>query len=335
MTPPPGDPPARPWRLSARLLAVDPAERILLVPVDDGEAAWWDLPGGGVEPGETTIAAALRETAEETGYVVPDDLVGAACWSGEVCFRWLGRWHWSRQVVHLAHVPVLPDPGSLALTDEEQGTHGVARWIPLSDVRSGAVAVAPYDDPSVLSRLLAGERIDAGSLVTWRPPPPPVLRPSGRVLLLDPTDRVLLMQIRPGDPLPGGVWFTPGGGLEPGEDARRAAVRELAEETGQVLRTADLLGPVWTRRHVFAGLDLRETFFAARATDSVVDTSRWTPLEREQLAGHRWWSVAELVGAPHERFAPRLIATLLPEVLAAVPAGRRGRWAGPPVDVGV
>ncbi len=30
----------------------------------------WDLPGGGVEPGESAAAAAERETMEETGYVV-------------------------------------------------------------------------------------------------------------------------------------------------------------------------------------------------------------------------------------------------------------------------
>lgn len=335
MIPPPDDPPARPWRLSARLLAVDPAERILLVPVDDGEAFWWDLPGGGVEPGESPVAAAVRETAEETGHAVPVDLVGEPCWTGEVCFRWLGRWHWSRQVVHLARIGTVQALGALALTDEEQGTHGEARWIPLSDVLSGAVAVAPYDEPGVLRRLIAGERIDAASLLTWRPPPRPVLRPSGRVLLLDPDDRVLLMQLRAGDPQAGGVWFTPGGGLEAGEDARSAAARELAEETGQDVPPADLVGPVWTRRHVFAGLDLRETFFAARASDAAVDTSSWTPWEREQLAGHRWWSVAELDGAIHERFAPRRLATLLPEVLAAVPVGRPGQWARPPIDVGV
>ena len=56
-------------------------------------------------------------------------------------------------------------------------------------------------------------------------------RHAGRVILLDPGDRVLLM--RYDDELPNGRhWTTPGGGLNPGEDYAAAAVRELAEETG-------------------------------------------------------------------------------------------------------
>src|SRR5258708_35812358 len=56
-------------------------------------------------------------------------------------------------------------------------------------------------------------------------------RPAGRVILLDPDDRVLLMRYDDGPP--NGVhWSTPGGGLEPGEDYASAAQRELSEETG-------------------------------------------------------------------------------------------------------
>lgn len=166
----PEDPP-RPWRLSARLLVVGPDERVLLVPVTDSEGSWWDLPGGGVEPGETTVAAAVRETLEETGYAVPLGLVGPPCWTGEVVVRWLGAWHWSRQVVHVARTAMLPDPVELALTDEEISTHGAARWWSVAEVAEHRLAIPPFGRPDELAHLVAGGIVD-GALVHWVVPDP-------------------------------------------------------------------------------------------------------------------------------------------------------------------
>ncbi|MBA3417313.1 MAG: NUDIX domain-containing protein [Geodermatophilaceae bacterium] len=162
------DPP-RPWRLSARLLLVDPLDRVLLVPVADAEGSWWDLPGGGVEPGESTVAAAVRETLEETGYAVPVHLVGPPCWSGEVVFRWLGAWHWSRQVVHAARAPVLPDPVPVALTEEESGTHGAARWWSVAQAADQRLDIPPFERPEELAELVAGGCV-RDAFVRWTAP---------------------------------------------------------------------------------------------------------------------------------------------------------------------
>ena len=56
----------RPLLPGCRVLAVNPAGEVVLIRHSYGSAKWM-LPGGGIARGETPMAAALRELAEETG----------------------------------------------------------------------------------------------------------------------------------------------------------------------------------------------------------------------------------------------------------------------------
>jgi 8-oxo-dGTP pyrophosphatase MutT (NUDIX family) len=65
----------------------------------------WDIPKGGVEPGEALSAAACRELLEETGLASPEPALIPLGVKAYLRYKDLALFAWI--------VPALPDPGSL------------------------------------------------------------------------------------------------------------------------------------------------------------------------------------------------------------------------------
>lgn len=133
-------------------------------------------------------------------------------------------------------------------------------------------------------------------------------RRASRVVLFAPNGDVLLLRSDCRGWIPGTewAWFLPGGGIEPGETAHDAAVREIREETGIDIggcplmhlafaegqgRIGDLVGP------------MRDDVFTVSVTS--------TALVPEIGVGQfRWWTLAELRATTDPVFPRRLAATL-------------------------
>ncbi|SDU72908.1 NUDIX hydrolase [Jiangella alkaliphila] len=143
------------------------------------------------------------------------------------------------------------------------------------------------------------------------PRPEPEHRRAARVIVVDEAGRVLLMRgYDPADP--SNVWWiTPGGGLEPGEDERAGAVRELFEESGLRVGPDELAGPVAVRTAFFSfmGRPYRqdEVLFFARLTGATdVDGSGWTDIERASVTELRWCAADEVEALGEPVYPPAL-----------------------------
>lgn len=156
----PTEPPDGRWRPSAKAVVIDDAGRILLLDVHDpvDDVSWWELPGGGIEPGETSRQAVIREVAEETGLQVADADVGDACWERTVTFRWLGVQRWQRETVHIVRPRDLT-LGAQHLTDDEQSSVRGLRWWEPADIARGTDVFYPGRLPTLLPAVLAGATI--------------------------------------------------------------------------------------------------------------------------------------------------------------------------------
>ena len=245
----------------------DEAGRLLLIKRGHEPAAGlWSIPGGRIEAGESDAGALAREVREETGLVV---VVGRLLGTVE-------RPGLDGAVLDIRDYVAVPAGGELMAGDD--------------------AADACWADPELMALMESRGELTSGlteALTSWGVLP---LRRAGRVIVLDPGGRVLLLRYD-NDPPDGQHWTTPGGGLNPGESYAAAASRELTEETGwdDVALLGEIHRHVRTLRHDGRIIRQQECLFLARTELACRELGDVAAMHAaDGIAAWRWWTLAEL-----------------------------------------
>ena len=149
------------------------------------------------------------------------------------------------------------------------------------------------------------------------------LRRAGRVIVLDPDDRVLLF--RYDDELPNGRhWCTPGGGLNDGEDYPAGARRELAEETGwtDVPLSGEVHERTLTMKYADEIVRQHERFFLGRVELAQRGLGEVAAMHTSDgIAAWHWWTLAEMDTTTEVIWPPGLA-----DLIRGLLGQRSGSW---------
>ncbi len=145
-------------RPAARVVLLDREARIFLMhaedPIDWRKPPWWEIPGGGMSPGEASEDAARRELREEAG--IREVEMGPCIWVQHVEFDFAGYHFDSNERIHVAWC----DGGEWkpeGLEALEAAAFMGAKWWTLDELLRSDVKVLPDRLREFLPAIVAGD----------------------------------------------------------------------------------------------------------------------------------------------------------------------------------
>jgi len=154
-----------------RAVVLDAEQSVLLFRTRDPTApelgTWWELPGGGLDPGETHREAIVRELAEEAGLAITNDQVGPPNWRRRATFRYRGERRINNELIVAVRLPVVaPRVDGTARVGFEAEDYYDFGWLPVPAVVASQDRFYPGRLPELLGPFLAGDEIDE-PMETW------------------------------------------------------------------------------------------------------------------------------------------------------------------------
>ncbi|WP_062133560.1 NUDIX hydrolase [Demequina aestuarii] len=162
-------------RRGARVLLVDDsspdAPLVLMVrghdPHEEGRSFWF-TPGGGLEAHETMRAAAVRELAEETGWVLEEHELAGPVWRRTAIFDFASRPYVQYEEIFVGRLADAEQRQRTAeeWTEVERETIDAVQWMTAADLRNTPIEVFPAELRGGWDAFLAweGDTIDLGEV---------------------------------------------------------------------------------------------------------------------------------------------------------------------------
>ena len=145
-------------RTAARVILLDPEDRVLLLAARDpaDQRIVWFVPGGGVEEGETLEQAAVRELTEEVPAAAHVTLQGPV-WTRHHDFRWAGHGVSQTEFFFVGRLTKALDARTIHLGGHEEQFFAGARWATVDELADWPELLAPRRIAELLVPVLAGE----------------------------------------------------------------------------------------------------------------------------------------------------------------------------------